>query len=209
MQFANKLKDWCYTESGPYRRPFLPNPRWESASVVVVGTNPATSMRDEFDSFDHYWKGITESPDIFYERYRRAYSGGTSKSTSNAKILLKLLDSLNVLVTNVVWYPASSKKQIPKVEWELGFNSLTALIEHIRPKAVFCHGAVAEEFAKSLDPNIDRYRPAAEQTVVGSGDVLVLAYHHFSGQGLKKGAEFQPQRDFPIFARAIQSHVRA
>lgn len=208
MTFAENLKGWCNTDTGPYRRPFTPNSEWESATVLIVGTNPATPLRDEFESFDQYWQGLTESPEIFNERYTTAHQGGTSKSTSNANQLLKLLEPLNVLVTNVVWFPVSSKKEIPKSEWEFGQTALTELIRHVRPKVVFCHGADAEAFGKSLDPAVDRYLPPKDQVNSPWISPLVLAYHHFSGQGLRRGAEFKPQRDFPVFAKAIHGHGR-
>lgn len=208
MTFVRKLRSWCHTESGPYRRPFAPNKNWQSAAVVIVGTNPATPLRDEFKHFDNYWSGLTEFPNVFYEQYSVAHSGGTSKSTGNTNRLLKLLAPLNVLVSNVVWYPASSKKEIPKSEWQFGRAALAELIEHIQPMVVFCHGADAETFGKSLNPALDRYLAPELQVKAPSHRPMVLAYHHFSGQGLRKGAEFKPQRDFPIFARAIHAYAR-
>src|SRR5437762_2752650 len=50
--FEAQLKEWCATASGPYRRPFAPNPQWATAQVVIVGANPATPLRMEFASFE-------------------------------------------------------------------------------------------------------------------------------------------------------------
>ena len=120
MNYVEKLKQWCNTEYGPYRRPFTPNTEWENTDIMVVGTNPATPMREQLDSFEEYWQGLTEKPDLYSQRYHIAHCGKTSKSTGIANHLLKLLSPLNVLVTNVVWYPVARKKDIPKEEWHMG-----------------------------------------------------------------------------------------
>ncbi len=208
MSFTNQLKDWCNTENGPYRRPFAPNIDWESATVFVVGTNPATPMRDQFGTFEEYWRGLTEDPDLFLCRYRAAHSGGTSRSTANAKHLIESLGPLNVLVTNVVWYPVAKKGDIPGKEWEFGSEWLMKLVEHVQPKAMLCHGKDAETFGKKLQPDLDRYRSPSDQAKASSDGMLVFAYPHFSGQGLKKGAKFQPGKDFPVFAESIIEHIQ-
>jgi len=61
----DRLREICHTDAGPYLRPFAPNPEWRTAQVFVVGTNPATPLRDEFESFDAYWRGLTVDPSIF------------------------------------------------------------------------------------------------------------------------------------------------
>lgn len=73
---------------------------------------------------------------------------------------------------------------------------------------MFCHGADAQKFAVSLDSSADRYRSATDQVATVKDDILVLCFHHFSGQGLRRGASFQPATEFPIFAKAIHEHVR-
>ena len=207
MAFAEQIKQLCETQSGPYRRPFTPNTQWENADVFIVGTNPATPMRSQFDSFEHYWCALTVDPQIYWERYRAAHSGRASKSTANANLLLDLLSPLNVLVTNVVWYPVEKKKFIPKQEWEIGVKALSGLYEHVKPKVVFCHGADAQRFAQQLCPRADRYRPLSDQQLNTSNGTLVFCYHHFSGQGLRAGSKFQPRVDFPVVAQMIHDHV--
>lgn len=208
MKYIDEIQKFCETESGPYRRPFTPNPDWENADVMIIGTNPATPMRDEFDSFQQYWAGLTVDPQLYWSKYSAAHSGRTSKSTGNTNILLKLLEPLNVLVTNVVWHPVEKKKFIPKEEWVLGLRALHALYLHVRPKAIFCHGADAEKFAQSICSTANRYQPVYKQGGNINEGTLVLCYHHFSGQGLRAGASFQPRCDFPVLAKAIHNHVR-
>jgi len=209
VTFEEQLKDWCRTDEGPYRRPFAPNPNWRGAQVFVVGTNPATPLhRDRFDSFDHYWAGLTVNPEIYYRVYRQQHASGSSKSSSWVRELLHDLRPLNCLVTNVAWYPASRPKYVPKPEWQFGAACLRALVEFCRPAALFCHGQPAEDFARSLGATVDRYQPAGTQTAVVDG-TLVLAFHHLSGQGLRKNSKFSPATELPVFARKIKAHVRA
>lgn len=209
MSFEEKLKERCYTESGPYRRPFAPNRHWSSAEVLIVGTNPATPIRDELGSFENYWQALTHTPEAFYNYYHQAHGGGASKSTTNANLLLSLLEPINTLTTNVVWYPVSRKNEIPKMEWELGAQALDELIQHIQPKVIFCHGADAERFGRKYVSGLDRYIPATEQAAQLVDEMLILAFHHFSGQGLRGGARFALKEELPIFATIIREHICA
>ena len=175
--------------------------------MIIIGTNPATPMRDQFDSFEQYWNGLTKTPELFDSKYKKEHNGKTSKSTKNANQLLSQLEPFNVLVTNVVWYPVQRKKLIPKQEWAYGEHALADLILHIKPKVIFCHGADAESFIKKYYGFVDRYQSAVKQNVVIDG-ILILAYHHFSGQGLRKGSNFQPKSEFPVFSEKIYTHIR-
>lgn len=205
MDFEAQLKQWCNTPSGPYRRPFSPNPNWSTADVIIIGTNPATPLREQFSSFDEYWASLTLHPDLFWSRYAAQHSGGTSKSTCWTMKLIELVSPLNCLVTNTCWYPVQKQKEIPRTEWELARQTLKALISQIRPKVVFCHGSKAEEFARSLGVHLDRYQPPETQHLM-LNDSLFLAYHHFSGQGLHKGTKFDPATELPRFAERIKQH---
>lgn len=207
MTFETQLKEWCTTSQGPYRRPFAPNSNWASADVIIIGTNPATPLRDEFLSFDEYWSALTSDPELFYKHYSAKHGGSTSKSTVWMRKLIEVLHPLNCLVTNACWFPVQKQKDIPKYEWAFSQQPLKELIAFVKPKAVFCHGAVAEDFAKALGANVDRYLPSDSQDVVVNG-TLLLAYHHFSGQGLRKGARFDPASELPQFADRIKRHAR-
>lgn len=206
MDFEEQLKSWCTTNSGPYRRPFAPNPDWHTADVFIIGTNPATPLRDEYDSFKEYWESLIANPASFEKHYSRQHNGGTSKSTKWTNRLIELLQPLNCLVTNACWFPVMKQKDIPVEEWAFAQQGLNSLIDFVRPKALFCHGSVAEGFAKSLGVPADRYAAPGEQISEIDG-MLVLCYHHFSGQGLRKGARFDPASDLPRFAERIKLHA--
>lgn len=147
MDFERQLKEWCETAHGPYRRPFSPNPAWRQARVFIIGTNPATPLRNEFASFDDYWNALTVDPTKFDAHYSAQHHGETSKSTKWTRRLIELLQPLNCLVTNACWYPVEKEKNVPPSEWEFAESSLKKLIAFIRPNAIVCHGSVAEGFA--------------------------------------------------------------
>lgn len=55
---------------------------------------------------------------------------------------------------------------------------------------------------------VDRYAPLDKQNTIIDG-MLVLAYHHFSGQGLRKGTRFDPDSELPRIAYRIKQHAAA
>ena len=63
------LRSLCNTNEGPFLRPFAPNAQWNSASVIVVGTNPATPLREKFADFDNYSTALTRYPARFEKIY--------------------------------------------------------------------------------------------------------------------------------------------
>jgi hypothetical protein len=203
--FEKDLKAFCNQLTGPYLRPFAPNPRWQAASVFIIGTNPATPLRGQFDGFDQYWTGLTQTPSIFLERYRAEHSGSTSKTTENVRKLEKALLETNYLITNVSWFPA--RKFAGKARDMLSESSewLNRLIGFCRPKVLFFHGSPAREFAcKAYRVSLDCCAPPQEQNNRVDG-MLLLAYHHFSGMGLPKEVRFQPDIDIPAFAERIRA----
>lgn len=207
MDFATQLKSWCETPLGePFLRPFAPNADWKGAEVFIIGTNPATPLRDEFPSFNAYWNGLTVDRQLFDKEYERKHGGGSSMTSVRVGDLVKALRPINCLVTNASWIPASSPKSISGAQWKQGTECLKALVRYCRPKVLFCHGSKARAFASSLGANVDPYQPAAAQDTVCDG-MLVLGYHHFTGQGLRPGATFNPGADIPVFVNRIRSHI--
>jgi hypothetical protein len=203
-EIEKELKSFCNQQTGPYLRPFAPNPRWQTASVFIIGTNPATPLRGEFENFDRYWAGLTQTPDIFWQAYCRATPGDTSKTTRNVKEL-ETLSRVNCLITNVSWFPA--KRFDRKVRDTLAASSgrLKTLIDCCPATVLFFHGRWARRFAyKAYGVSLDCCAPPQKQNNRVDGKLL-LAYHHFSGMGLPKGARFDPEIDIPAFAERIRS----
>jgi hypothetical protein len=208
LDFEAQLRLSCETPAGqPFLRPFAPNPDWANATVFIIGTNPATPLRDEFSSFGEYWEGLTRDPEIFRRAYKRKRAGGNSKTTDRICALVKKLAPLNCLVTNVSWVPAASPREITRDQWKAGSRLLTTLVRHCRPQVLFCHGSKACSFAHSLGAPVDPYVPAILQDTKHDG-MLILAYHHFAGQGLRKGSRFAPDLELPAFVDRIHSYVR-
>ncbi|MCI0492019.1 MAG: hypothetical protein L0Z07_03680 [Planctomycetes bacterium] len=61
-------------------------------------------------------------------------------------------------------------------------------------------------FARSLGANVDPYEMPSSQSTMRDG-MLVLAYHHFTGQGLREGSRFDPSNEVPQFATRIRSFI--
>jgi hypothetical protein len=204
MKSLRELKRECKTESGPYLRPFAPNVSWNKASIFIVGTNPATPLRKEFDSFDHYWDSLTRFPDQYWSAYRkrRLQDGKGNEESNTTKRVGRLkefleeegVDPATILVTNAYAYPAYRSKHIPNryVQAKIGRSIFDALVTICRPKVLFCHGMpavrlVQNRFRKDFDPY---EHPSEQPTVVHSNDAntsFVFACFHLSGQGLRSG----------------------
>ena len=203
------LKKECNTASGPYLRPFTPNKKWCDAEVFVIGSRPATPLRDEFDNFDEYWKELTLCSKRFNDVYSREHNTGESKTTGNRRILTghRHLRNVNVLVTNVCWVPVKGTKRLSKPEIKLGKERLERLYDHLQPKIIFAYGQPA--INASLD--IFGHAPDPYQSPKGQGNSqrkpLVLTYRHLSGMGGKKDMPFQPNIDLPVFAEIIKTRL--
>jgi hypothetical protein len=61
---------------------------------MIIGTNPATPLRDEFRSFDEYWNSLTVDPAAFDKYYSAQHKDGASKSTKWTKRQIELLQPL-------------------------------------------------------------------------------------------------------------------
>lgn len=191
------MRQLCHTDAGPYLRPFAPNSAWRNARVFIVGTNPATPLRDEFSSFDMYWEALTHDHGAFEQAYGAQRAGKVSKTARRAKVFEAALGQVNFLRTNVCAYPTRRWKELrgPQKAGHIrtGCEILAALADVCRPAAILCHGkeatqAVSELFSVSLDP----YTPLDQQANVvapwSDGQRLQLfAYPHLSGVGVRKG----------------------
>jgi hypothetical protein len=191
------LRRLAQTTSGPYLRPFTPDAAWRSARVFIVGTNPATPLRDEFGSFDKYWHALTCDPAAFDAVYLAKRSGKPSKTTARVKCFEAPLSGMGVLRANACALPSKRWSELPvgvrREQLETGRKILSALIEICRPAAILAHGkegvrAVSTLFATQLDP----YAPLLHQSVCaslvpGMAPVQLFAYPHLSGIGVEKG----------------------
>ena len=203
------IKKECRTPKGPYLRPFTPNPKWRKAEVFVVGSRPATPLRDEFDNFDDYWKALTLRPKRFNEVYSREHKTGESKTTGNRRILTdhRHLKEVTVLVTNVCWVPVKGTKRVSEAELKVGKERLKQLYDHIQPKIIFAYGKPAINASHGIFGHApDPYLPPKEQGKYPKKP-LVLTYRHLSGMGGEKGKPFQPNIDLPEFAQIIREYL--
>lgn len=213
MPAEELLKDLCNTVDGPYLRPFVPNPHWSTAQVLVVGTNPATPMREEFCDFENYWAALTADVERFEAIYTTKHSAGASKTTQRARKLVQELQPLNVLVTNSMIYPASRPKDIPDRAHQrrVGRKCFDLLFRTSKPKVALFHGSEAVRLGQNyFGINLDPYRPIGEQSWVGNSCVSLFAFPHFSGQGVQKGYRVsEMDRELGLFARLAKKHIDA
>jgi len=192
-----QLRRLSQTSSGSYLRPFTPNAKWKDARVLVVGTNPATPLRDEFESFDTYWDALTLNPAAFEVIYRAQRNGKPSLTTSRVERFAAPLDGVGVLRTNAAALPSGRWKKLPakvrREQLEIGQQILRALVEICRPAAILCHGqegvqAVSALFATALDPYVALDRQAVQASLTaGTAPVRLFAYPHLSGLGVQPG----------------------
>jgi len=202
-----ELKRICNIPCGPFLRPFAPNCLWNSASCLIVGENPATPIGPDLMTFDEYWQGLTVHPSIFDEAYRASRNGKVSLTSKWTKHLVDSIGIERCLVTNVCWFPAQKPRDVPKDEWRNGAVYLSKLIEFLQPKVIFFHGRRARKFAENyFGIVIDCYLPPSKQNVTVNG-VTLYGYHHFSGQGLKKGAKYKPEEDIFQFSLRIREQL--
>lgn len=195
--FESQLRRLSNTSLGPYLRPFTPDARWRDARVFVVGTNPATPLRDEFGSFDAYWDALTSDPAAFEAVYRAQRGGKSSRTAGRIECFAAPLKDAGVLRTNAAALPSGRWKTLsPNVRREqlvLGQEILRALVEICRPLAILSHGqegvqAVSTLFATPLYPYVPLNLQTARASLsVGAPSVRLYAYPHLSGMGVRSG----------------------
>lgn len=201
------LKRKCYQPEGPYLRPFAPNPAWKKALVFIVGLNPSTPFRGEFESYEQYWDSLTRNPELFLKAYygkhqcREEEKSRTSRTISE---LVEYLSPLNVLVTNVYPYPTPDPKLIPKVirKEPLDDRVLPHLIKVCKPRILLFHGREARSFAEryfkvKLNPYGAPARQSHTVTLQGSNyPTSLFAYHHFVGRVEKHAVMRERLKEF-------------
>ncbi|MGX9221921.1 hypothetical protein ACWV27_26535 (plasmid) [Massilia varians] len=190
------LRQVAETAAGPYLRPFTPVAGWRNARVLVVGTNPATPLRDEFASFDAYWHALTRDPARFDAVYRAQRAGKTSKTTARIARFAAPLREAGVLRTNACALPSERWGELRPAErraqLETGLLILRALVAICRPAAVLAHGkegvqAVSRCAGVPLDPYVPLLGQSTRAAFPGMAPVDLFAYPHLSGVGVRKG----------------------
>jgi hypothetical protein len=188
--------------------------------VFIVGTNPATPLRDEFDSFDAYWHALTHDPAAFQAVYMTRRSGKPSATTNRISRFTAPLASVGVLRTNACALPSRRWSELPgpvrREQLEVGHQILHALVEICRPAAILCHGkegvrAVSTLFGAPLDPYFPLERQAARAALTPGGvPVQLFAYPHLSGIGVEKGFAVARMGDeLEVLGQRLASTVRA
>lgn len=190
-----RLRRLSYTATGPYLRPFTPDARWREARIFVVGTNPATPLRDEFGSFDAYWHALTQDPVAFRAAYRAQRGGGSARTTDRIERFSAPLAGMGVLRANAACLPSPRWRKLPaavrREQLAIGREVLHALIETCRPAAILCHGvvgvrAVSGLFGTALDPRVSLERQDVRAALApGGAPVRLFAYPHLSGMGAR------------------------
>ena len=191
------LRRLAQTTSGPYLRPFAPVANWRKARVFIVGKNPATPLRDEFESFDAYWDALTRNPLAFEAVYLSQRSGKPSKTTNRARRFEAPLRDIGVLRTNACALPSGSWSELStavrREQLELGRQILGALVDICQPAAILAHGkegvqAISALFSTPLDPYVPLLHQATSASLApGLAPVQLYAYPHLSGVGVNKG----------------------
>lgn len=184
------LRKLCNTRHGPYLRPFAPNPKWAAARIFIVGTNPATPMRQEYESFEEYWDSLTRNSEAFERHYREQHRSGQSKTTRRRRAFEERLNPINILTTNGMIYPARRSKEIPDKDEQrrIGACCFRYLLGVCKPSSILFHGSEAVRLAEEeLGVTLDRHWPIACQETVVEDPVRchLFASPHFSGLGAK------------------------
>ncbi len=213
------LKRKCYQPHGAYLRPFAPNPAWKEASVFIVGLNPSTPFREEFESYDHYWDSLTRNPEHYYRAYYHKYQRREDQKSRTAKTisgLVELLKPLNVLITNVCAYPTPNPKLIPKAIRQEAIDEriLVSLITVCQPKVLLFHGREARVFAdKYFKVKLDPYIEPAKQFTIAylpntDSPTRLFAYHHFIGRVEKHSVMNERLKQFAVQMQAAINENR-
>lgn len=211
MNLANELKSLCVTDSGPYLRPFAPNSSWKESDVFIVGTNPATPLREEFNDFEDYWNSLTKNTDKFEAIYSAQHTSGVSKTTRRARRVIAELSPVSVLVTNSIAYPTSRMSKLRNLasHRELGRKCFETLIEISKPKAILFHGKEACDLCnKIFGVKLDRYQPISSQLTQSDTGIMLFGFPHFSGVGVQKGyAVSRMDEELRVFSSAVKART--
>jgi hypothetical protein len=205
------LRELACTSDGPYLRPFAPNLRWSESNIFVVGTNPATPLRNQFRDFNEYWQSLTQKPELFDSVYATQHTSGSSKSTKRTRRLLSLLEPHPVLVTNAIIFPSKKVSLIPEKNLQriIGHNCFELLLNVCSPKVILFYGSEAVGLAASIfGITLDRYEPMVQQKTISKSGTHLFAFPHFSGQGVQPGYRVsEMDMELELFAKRARQII--
>ena len=190
----------------PSARPFVCKGRPEACDVLIVGTNPATTMKKPFKCFWSAKHGFDKK--AWLKSYEEQRNGKWSRTRHVIEGVLEAAPGVGFLETNVYATATASEADILPEHRDSKFFKL--LVDTVRPKIIIAHGRKAHrgvaavlscdgELVPSLDP----------EPVKTNEGTVVLAVPHFSrGWSYKqpgggRAAEFG-QRVASLVARATQ-----
>jgi hypothetical protein len=217
LEAESWIKSKCHTAEGPYLQPFAPNPNWKKAEIFIVGLNPVTSLREEFESFDQYWMALTKEPTLYEKTQQAKYlKQEVARSRTSLRIaeLVDYLSPVNTLVTNVYAYPTTKPLSIPPQyrQEPIPERIISRLLIICKPKVLLFHGAEACKFANIyFNVKLDPYLPPGKQNTPGwirgaPTPSRLFAYHHLVGR-VDTGREVT--RRLKQFAQLIQSQLNS
>ena len=159
----------------PSARPFVCKGRPEACDVFIVGTNPATSMKEPFKDFWSSESGFDKK--AWFKSYGDQRDGKWSPTRHVIEGVIEAAPGVGFLETNVYATATPSETGLLPEHRDSDFFKL--LVETIRPKVIIAHGreayrAVGTFFDRTLKPSKEFV------TVRVNEDCVVLAMPHFS-----------------------------
>ena len=159
----------------PNVRPFVCDGRPEECRVFIVGTNPATAMREPFKDFWSSESGFDKK--AWFKSYGDQRDGKWSPTRHVIEGVIEAAPGVGFLETNVYATATASEADILSEHRDSDFFKV--LVETVRPKVIIAHGreayrTVGTFFRCTLKPSREFV------TVPVSEDCVVLAMPHFS-----------------------------
>ena len=159
----------------PSARPFVCKGRPEACDVLIVGTNPATTMKKPFKCFWSAKHGFDKK--AWLKSYEEQRNGKWSRTRHVIEGVLEAAPGVGFLETNV--YATATTVEADLLAEHRDSNFFELLVETVRPKVIIAHGreayrAVGAFFGCTLKPSQEFV------AVPVSEDCVVLAMPHFS-----------------------------
>lgn len=154
MESLNDFADALCSLIGPGDRvrPFVCDGSPLTCSVFIIGTNPASSLAEQF------WTYWDDSTGFDKHRFMAAYSDSRRRrgkavvsQTRNAlEVLVKSCAPLRCLETNVFGEATATQAELLAAPTQ-GISVLPFLVDAIKPKWIIAHGLVAGKAAAAYE----------------------------------------------------------